>query len=131
MQIKKINSLDLKKLEKTPIWEERTTLTVPFIVVNQNNEVLFGENSKCSLMDAHGDIECIVIDCKDNIESRKIAFQLHYLGMTAVVGFENFNDLAISQTGGPYDLYLWDTAQFEKTYSKKVKEEIKSEETLF
>lgn len=131
MEIVKVNKFELKELEKTPIWEERTTLTVPFVVINSNNEVLFGKNSIDNNADSEGNVECVKLDISDNIESRKVAFHLHYLGMTCVIGFENFNDLSINQTGGPYDLYLWNASQFEKTYGKKVKEELIYESSLF
>lgn len=122
MKIEKISRFDLKKLEKTPIWAERTTLTSPIIVVNSNNEILFGDNSVDSNTNVDGMVECIKIETSDSIESRKIAFQMHYIGMTCEVGFENFNELAISQVGGPYDLYIWNTTQFEKTYNKQKRE---------
>lgn len=118
MEIVYRNPIELKVLDKTPIREERYKFT-PFVVINENNEIIFGENvNSCSLRDDKGNIQCVLVR-SDEIPSRSLAFDMHYLGMTGIIDFENFNSMPKEKTGAPYDLFLWDASQFEANVAKK------------
>ena len=117
MIIEKIKRQELKHLENSPIYDERISLPIPFVVVNMNNEVLFGEASISQVADYDGMVNCLVLDITDNMESRKMAFMLHYVGMTTMIDANNFNsmDCPVSSLK---DLYLWSSRQFEEAAYK-------------
>ena len=129
MQIKKIKVSELKKLENSCIDHVNTNLAAPFVVVNLNNEVLFGFKSIQTLEDENGDVECVVLDISDNMKSRQLEFSLMYQGMTTMVAYKNFNTMDCPHES-LHGLYLWNTAQFEEHARRSASSQTK-EDDLF
>lgn len=118
MEIVKVSGIDLKPLECSAIKEERYH-HCPLVVINEKNEILFGEDWGTSpFTDSEGNVTCIRIPSTE-IESKNLSFDLHYLGMTGIVDCENFNNMPKERTGAPYDLYLWNAEQFEQKVAAK------------
>ena len=118
MEIVKRNITDLKPLKCSPIAEERYHNT-PLVIINENNEIVFGNYPNSSpLMNENGELTCILIPSTE-LESKKLSFDLHYLGMTGIIDYDNFNNMPTSKTGAPYDLFLWNSAQFEQKVAEQ------------
>lgn len=110
MQLKKINRFDLKELKDSPILKERHNPNLPFIVVNSENEILFGNTNN---FDSDGMVDCLVLEGLDKNASIEMCFNLHYIGISSVVSYKNFNSMP-NKIHGLEDLYLWNTSQFEE-----------------
>lgn len=118
MQLVKVNIIDLKKFEDSPILEERY-MRSPVVVINENNEILFGTNPQFSpFIDDQGLLTCLQISSSE-IPSAKACFDLHYVGMQGIINYDKFNGMAKEQTGAPYDLFLFDAPQFERAVAAK------------
>lgn len=118
MKLVNVKITDLKRLPDSPIREERYHNT-PLVIINENNEILFGENvSSSPFFNEDGTLTCLCIPSSEQ-PSKRLSFDLHYLGMTGIIDFENFNSMPKDITGAPYDLYLWDEFQFEANVKAK------------
>lgn len=118
MEIVKVNPMELKRLEKSPIREERYQST-PVVIINEKKEILFGENTGASpFINEDGTLTCLMIPSTE-LESKKLAFDLHYLGMTGIIDFDNFNNMPKEALGAPYDLFLFSAPQFEQAVAAK------------
>lgn len=118
MKVVNVNIADLKRLPNSPIREERYHNT-PLVIINENNEILFGESVTSSpFVNEDGTLTCLCIPSSEQ-PSKRLSFDLHYLGMTGIVDFENFNNMPKDITGAPYDLYLWNAEQFEQNVKAK------------